>query len=398
MKSTALIIGLLCLLCIPLSAPATAEGDTLEVGEYFPLFGGSTIEGYRFDLENYLYGENYVFIDFWATWCGPCVNEIPNIVDAWYDYGPYELMVVGVNLDEPSDMLDLYDFMLDESITFPVINNFSGLSESLADRLNIDYIPQNFLLAQDGTVLFKDLHGNGLKYAMEALFEKGDPRLPIHIRITLDDDPRGKEGFQVIQQVDTSQLTSAYAKPLNKASKSVKLNIRVYNREAAEFDAVLRYSKSHLTGRKTNMIEDKETGAVKRSPKTGDPYVLWEAQYDYFDVMLHGEKNAIDTQFTIPLDEYVADVQWELHVPSMTAGADFARSGRIDFACLNLITTKQIEEQGGIIIVEEKPEPPTEEIKETEPEAEEAQPEAEAEEEAKEEEGEAPPGVEMSDD
>ncbi len=396
MKSTALIIALLCLLCIPLPATAGGEMGTLHVGENFPTFRGTTIDGYQFNLDDYLYGENYVFVDFWATWCGPCVSEIPNVVDAWYDYGPYELMVVGINLDDPSDMLKLYGFMLDKSITFPVINDFSGMGESLADRLNIDYIPQNFLLAQDGAVLFKDLRGDSLKYAIEALFEKGDPRLPIHIRITLDDDPRGVEDFQIIQRADTSQLTNPWAKPLNKPPKSVKLNIRVYNREVEDFDAVLRYSKSHLTGRKTNMIVDKETGDVKLSPKNGEPYVLWEVQYDYFDVVLHGEKNAIDTQFAIPLDDYAADLQWELHVPSLIIGDDFVRSGRIDFACLNTITAKQIEEQGGIVLLNNEPEPAPEEIKEAETEPEEVQPEEKP--EKKEGQQEIPPGVEVSED
>lgn len=92
-----------------------------------------------------------VILDFWATWCGPCVKEVPGFVELQKQYGPEGVVVVGVSLDDEGPKV-VKKFMEKYSVNYPVVmyNN-----KVIKDYGNIQSIPTTFVIDRDGKIIFK---------------------------------------------------------------------------------------------------------------------------------------------------------------------------------------------------------------------------------------------------
>jgi thiol-disulfide isomerase/thioredoxin len=133
---------------------------------------GTLLSGKPFDQRT-LEGK-VVLVDFWATWCGPCVAEIPNLqaeYAKWHDKG---FEVVGVSLDEDRDSLEA--FVDAKKIPWPVLYEEPGgpdWQHPLATYYGITGIPTVVLIGADGNVITLDARGKKLGAALERLL--GDP-------------------------------------------------------------------------------------------------------------------------------------------------------------------------------------------------------------------------------
>jgi peroxiredoxin len=101
-----------------------------------------------------------VLVDFWATWCGPCVAEIPAIRAHYDKYHAAGFEVVGVSLDD--DPAALREFVAEKEIPWPVILDSRDPRASLADRYGIKAIPAMFLVGRDGKVVSVRARGEAL--------------------------------------------------------------------------------------------------------------------------------------------------------------------------------------------------------------------------------------------
>jgi thiol-disulfide isomerase/thioredoxin len=131
--------------------------------------GGTLLDGTPFDQRT-LAGK-VVLLDFWATWCGPCVAEMPNIRAQYEKYRDRGLEVVGVSLDE--DRAAAAAFVEEKGLTWPVIcgtGEQSGWDQPLAARYGISGIPTMFLIGRDGNVIAVDVSGESLAERLAALF------------------------------------------------------------------------------------------------------------------------------------------------------------------------------------------------------------------------------------
>jgi thiol-disulfide isomerase/thioredoxin len=117
---------------------------------------GSTLDGKAIDLSNYQ--GKVVLLDFWATWCGPCMEELPNLRRIYEAYHPHGFEVIGINLDDEPQALS--DFLTSQQLPWV---NIRG--REMAQKCGVDTIPFVVLLDQNGNVL--DLHLTG-----QALEEK----------------------------------------------------------------------------------------------------------------------------------------------------------------------------------------------------------------------------------
>jgi thiol-disulfide isomerase/thioredoxin len=95
-----------------------------------------------------------VLLDFWATWCPPCREEVPNVVAAYNKYHAQGFEVVGISLDE--DKNSLTEFTADNGMPWPQFFDGQGWSNALAERFGIRSIPQMWLLDRQGRIITKN--------------------------------------------------------------------------------------------------------------------------------------------------------------------------------------------------------------------------------------------------
>lgn len=137
---------------------------------------GPTLQGQPFELKA-LRGK-VVLVDFWATWCGPCVAELPNVRRVYDRYHADGFEVVGVSLDNSRQQLD--DYVRQKDIPWPQIifedEPSLGWNNPLARRYEITGIPAMFLIDRDGHVVAHDeVRGPGLEPAVARLLGKTAP-------------------------------------------------------------------------------------------------------------------------------------------------------------------------------------------------------------------------------
>lgn len=130
-----------------------------------------TVEGTRLDGTVFDPGPlagKVVIVDFWATWCKPCVGEIPNLLALREKYGRHGFEVVGISLDDDRDALD--SFLTEQKLPWPVLCSGKGTRDPLAVRYAIRSIPRMLVVGRDGKVLSVDARGEKLEALLAEQF------------------------------------------------------------------------------------------------------------------------------------------------------------------------------------------------------------------------------------
>lgn len=112
-----------------------------------------------------------VLVDFWATWCGPCVAEIPNMLEQYEKYHAKGFEVVGISLDEEKEKVDA--FVAEHKIPWPIIYVGKGWQDPTAQFYGISGIPQLILIGRDGNVITLNARGKKLGERLADLFKDG---------------------------------------------------------------------------------------------------------------------------------------------------------------------------------------------------------------------------------
>lgn len=120
---------------------------------------GPTLDGSPIDIKS-LKGK-VVLVDFWATWCGPCVAELPGVKKVFDEYHEKGFEIVGVSLDQDKDALK--NFVEENEMPWPQIIHESeksrGFSHPLAEKYKVEGIPRMILVGKDGNVVASSLRG-----------------------------------------------------------------------------------------------------------------------------------------------------------------------------------------------------------------------------------------------
>jgi thiol-disulfide isomerase/thioredoxin len=95
-----------------------------------------------------------VLIDFWATWCGPCVGEVPNVVSTYQKYHDQGFEIVGISLDEDKDALQ--SFTASKGMTWPQYFDGQGWKNAISSSFEIHSIPAMWLVNKQGMLVTMD--------------------------------------------------------------------------------------------------------------------------------------------------------------------------------------------------------------------------------------------------
>lgn len=110
----------------------------------------------------------YTIIDFWASWCAPCRQENPNIVELYGKYQKKGLKIIGVSLD--TDEQKWISAIEKDNLTWLQLSNLIGWKEPLVQHFKITSIPKLIIVDKNGIIVAKDLRGKELAKKIEELF------------------------------------------------------------------------------------------------------------------------------------------------------------------------------------------------------------------------------------
>ena len=114
----------------------------------------------------------YVLVDFWASWCGPCRQENPNVVKMYNKYKGKGFTILGVSLDKAGDKAAWLSAIKNDGLTWTQVSDLKGWSNLAASLYGVQSIPQNFLIDPQGKIVAKGLRGDDLDATLEKLLGK----------------------------------------------------------------------------------------------------------------------------------------------------------------------------------------------------------------------------------
>ncbi len=134
-------------------------GGKYNVGDMAPDFEAAGLDGTAFKLSDYR--GKVVLLDFWATWCGPCVAELPIVIEAYETHHSKGFEIIGISLDDDRAALD--NFLAGRpAMTWVQVFDGLGWESRIGELYGVNAIPHTLLLDKEGKVYAKDLRGPAL--------------------------------------------------------------------------------------------------------------------------------------------------------------------------------------------------------------------------------------------
>lgn len=200
MKRFVIAFAAVMLLCVTaLPTFAVKPGDK-------PRLNFKTLDGNV--VNNEVLKGRITIMEFWATWCGPCVAAMPKLKKLYEEKSPLGVAVIGVSLDK--DFKKMQRFLKDKGYTWPQVGS-SKEADALAKQFGVRGIPNYTILGPDGTVLWRG-HPSGMDRPLQEAIKKYRHVLAQTMRNTKKSEP---------EELDEETLTEANAK-LDEAQDAMK--------------------------------------------------------------------------------------------------------------------------------------------------------------------------------
>jgi len=114
----------------------------------------------------------YVLLDFWATWCIPCMEEMPNVASAYRKYQDKNFTVLGVSLDRPDTRLLWEKTIKEKNMEWTQVSDLKWWNSEAALLYNVQGVPANFLIDPTGKIIELNLRGAALQQKLAEIFNK----------------------------------------------------------------------------------------------------------------------------------------------------------------------------------------------------------------------------------
>ena len=135
------------------------------IGKKFIDVTQPDMKGKAHKLSEYCGKGKYVLVDFWASWCGPCMNEMPNVKACWEKYRSKGFTVVGISLDRNAAAWK--GAVTKGGYAWTHLSDLKHFENSAAQTYNVQYIPWNFLVDPKGKIIAVELTGANLESTLK---------------------------------------------------------------------------------------------------------------------------------------------------------------------------------------------------------------------------------------
>jgi len=144
-------------------------GKITAIGKTAPDFEQPDTSGNVIKLSSFR--GKYVLVDFWASWCGPCRAENPNVVKAFAKYKEKGFAVLGVSLDQPGKKDAWLAAIHKDGLTWTHVSDLKFWDNAVAKLYGIQAIPQNYLLDPEGKIIASNIRGEDLNEKLAEIFK-----------------------------------------------------------------------------------------------------------------------------------------------------------------------------------------------------------------------------------
>lgn len=127
------------------------------------------------------YRGKVILLDFWATWCGPCLVEMPNVKRVYQKYKDQNFQIIGISLD--TSRSNLRSYLKREGITWPQFFDGAGWKNSIAQKYGINSIPRMYLIDGNGIIRKENVRGRALEVAVAELVRENKQRSSVATKI-----------------------------------------------------------------------------------------------------------------------------------------------------------------------------------------------------------------------